>query len=95
MVKNFLPLLAAAASAQDSVLDVSLEIDQAEVARGSSVSYTCSWHLDADYGESKATSISYLDRTQTRARRRPIWPSTAETSKSAKNSMRLFYASSN
>ena len=51
MVKNILPLLAAAASAQDSTLEVSLDIDNAEVARGSNVMYSCSWSLSADYGK--------------------------------------------
>ena len=51
MVKSILPLLAAAASAQDSTLEVTLDVDNAEVARGSDVMYSCSWALSADYGE--------------------------------------------
>lgn len=51
MVKNILPLLAAAASAQDSTLEVNLDIDNAEVARGSNVMYSCSWSLSADYAD--------------------------------------------
>ena len=48
--------MAAAASAQDSTLEVNLEIDNAEVARGSNVVYSCSWSLSADYGESSSLS---------------------------------------
>lgn len=55
-MKSIFPLLAAAASAQDSTLEVNLEIDNAEVARGSNVVYSCSWSLSADYGESSSLS---------------------------------------
>jgi len=50
-MKSIFPLLAAAASAQDSTLEVNLDIDNAEVARGSNVVYSCSWSLSADYAD--------------------------------------------
>jgi hypothetical protein len=56
-MKSIFPLLAAAASAQDSTLEVNLDIDNAEVARGSNVVYSCSWSLSADYGEFIVLSI--------------------------------------
>ena len=40
-----------ASSHDDDVLQVNISIDKAEVHRGDSVTYTCTWNLDAQYGK--------------------------------------------
>ena len=37
----------------DDALQVNISTDKAKVSRGGSVTYTCTWNLDAEYGKSK------------------------------------------
>jgi len=67
MVKSILPLLAAAASAQDSTLEVTLDVDNAEVARGSDVMYSCSWALSADYADYEEEEFQLMWKANDRA----------------------------
>lgn len=47
---KLLPALASMAMADDA-LQVNISIDKAEVPRGDSVTYTCTWNLDAEYAD--------------------------------------------
>ena len=50
---KLLPALASYMAMADDALQVNISIDKAEVPRGDSVTYTCTWNLDAEYGKSK------------------------------------------
>ena len=52
---KLLPALASymAIAMKHHSLQVNISIDKAEVPRGDSVTYTCTWNLDAEYGKSK------------------------------------------
>jgi len=52
---KLLPALASYMAMADDALQVNISIDKAEVPRGDSVTYTCTWNLDAEYGKSKVT----------------------------------------
>ena len=52
---KLLPALARFMAMADDALQVNITIDKAEVSRGDSVTYTCTWNLDDDYGKSKVT----------------------------------------
>ena len=49
---KLLPALAGYMAMADDALQVEISIDKAEVPRGDSVTYTCTWNLDAEYGKS-------------------------------------------
>lgn len=46
---KLLPALASYMAMADDALQVNISIDKAEVQRGDSVTYTCTWNLDAEY----------------------------------------------
>jgi len=46
---KLLPALASYMAMADDALQVNISIDKAEVPRGDSVTYTCTWNLDAEY----------------------------------------------
>jgi len=46
---KLLPALASYMAMADDALQVNISIDKAEVPRGESVTYTCTWNLDAEY----------------------------------------------
>merc|ERR1711868_306979 len=46
---KLLPALASYMAMADDPLQVNISIDKAEVPRGDSVTYTCTWNLDAEY----------------------------------------------
>ena len=37
----------------DDAIQVNISVDKAEVPRGDSVTFTCTWNLDDEYGKSK------------------------------------------
>jgi hypothetical protein len=48
---KLLPALASYMAMADDALQVNISIDKAEVPRGDSVTYTCTWNLDAEYAD--------------------------------------------
>lgn len=48
---KLLPALAGYMAMADDALQVEISIDKAEVPRGDSVTYTCTWNLDAEYAD--------------------------------------------
>jgi len=48
---KLLPALASYMAMADDALQVNISIDKAEVQRGDSVTYTCTWNLDAEYAD--------------------------------------------
>jgi len=48
---KLLPAFASYMAMADDALQVNISIDKAEVPRGDSVTYTCTWNLDAEYAD--------------------------------------------
>ena len=63
-MRNILALGLASMVAADDVLSVEVTVDNAEVHRGETVTFTCGWKLDNAYGEtiSKSTEPILITR---------------------------------